>query len=198
MNHSLHQYCNLIADQCVTESQSLHNHLKNSLKNHGHNLKTTDEKEIALTLAFLNLFVAQGTWSNLKNSTLRRDLLNETKDAMIFKLASIFKNGQSNEKIAAETVKIDFDKFRPYAKFHAAQLKGFNKESVDANSNLYISLMWLQEKLNLSDSLMENIVLSFIEKTNRSFDKIEGTALTISNSENKKKNKGFWGRIFRS
>lgn len=190
MNSSLQEFGNIIADQCVFIAHKYINDLIDCIDDII-KLRLTDNenREILLAFTFMNYCIASGVWSNIKNTKLRRDLMTVTKDALIIKLATeLNHNNQSKNitaDIAADSVKIYFDQFQPYMKFHLERLKNLHNTFIDfdanfdANSTMLVALEWIQSRLNLDGSSMNLIIPAFMPQTEK-LDEIEKIAETVN------------------
>lgn len=196
MTPSLQEFGDLIAGKGLQTAIKLKDELSISIRDN-HNVHPDNERDIIMTFAFMNLFVASGVWSNIDNKKLRRDLMEITKKALIIRLAQFFGKGSDNKTVAFESMNIDFDLFRPYAAFHLKRLNELNKSGVtpDAKSALLIALEWLQSKMNWTNSIMNKVIPLFTQKTELLND-FETLASQLNKAAEARKKKSFLSRLF--
>lgn len=198
MTTTLQEFGDLIADKGLQTAIKLKDEFTISIRD-SYNIHPDNEKDIIVTFAFMNLFVASGVWSKIDNQKLRRDLMEIAKKALIIRLAQFFGKGRDNNTVAFESVNLDFDLFRPYAAFHLKRLSELNNSGVtpDANSTLLIALEWLQSKMNWTDSFMNQVIPLFTQKTELLND-FETLASQLNKAAKARKKKSFLSRLFSS
>ena len=166
MNSSLQDLCDLIANQ---GAEYAHRHKQLFLEIAK---ETTDrfisEEEVSIIFrifSFLNWAYVNGMWSNLNNTTLRRDLLIQSMKSIVLKTSRELSVDKSNEGIAFFATELD-QEFRRLVLEYNEKIKQLAKQGVnpDANTATFIGLEWIQENLYLNDEDMNMIVPRFNER----------------------------------
>ena len=197
MNSSLIELCNLIAEQ---GAKYAHQHKELFLEV----LKETTDKALSekqvdtvfKIFSFLNWAYANGMWSNLNNTTLRRDLMEQSMKSIVLRTAHELAEDKSNEGVAFLASELD-QEFREFALAYNERIKGLAIEGLaDANTATLCGLEWIQEYLDLNDDHMNVIVPQF---NNRAGDiaRIEEIAKQVNRAASQRK-KGFFSRLFGS
>ncbi len=198
MNSSLLDLCNLIADE---GAKYAHQHKELFLQI----LKETADKSISKKqsdavfkmFSFLNWAYANGVWSNLSNTTLRRDLMAQSMKSIVLRTAYELAEDKSNEGVAFLAAQLD-QEFRDFALAYNKRIKEIAKGGLepDANTATLCGLEWIQENLHLNDEHMNVIVPRF---NNRAGDvaRIEEIAKQVNRAVGQRR-KGFFSRLFGS
>jgi len=181
MNSSLQDLCNLIANQ---GAEYAHRHKQLFLeiaKETTDKFITEEQVDIVFkTFSFLNWAYANGIWSNLNNTTLRRDLMAQSLKSIVLKTSYELSVDKSNEGVAFFATVLD-QEFRELVLAYNERIKQLAGEGMDpdANTATLIGLEWIQENLDLSDEDMNMIVPRF---NNRAGDiaKIEELASQVN------------------
>ena len=101
MNLALVELCNLIAD---AGAKYAHQHKELFLQIVKETVnKLVSEKQIVTIFkifSFLNWAYANGVWSNLSNTTLRRDLMEQSMKSIVLRTAYELAEDKSNEGVA--------------------------------------------------------------------------------------------------
>ena len=198
MNSSLLELCNLIADQ---GAKYAHQHKELFLKVVKETAdKPVSEKQIDAIFkifSFLNWAYANGVWSNLSNTTLRRDLMVQSMKSIVLRTAYELAEDKSNEGVAFLAAQLD-QEFRDFALAYNKRIKELAREGIepDANSATLCGLEWIQENLDLNDEHMNVIAPQF---NNRAGDvaRIEEIAKQANRAAGQRK-KGFFSKLFGS
>jgi hypothetical protein len=198
MNSSLLELCKLIADQGV---KSAHQHKELFLEvvkeTTGQTIPQKQVDTIFKIFSFLNWTYANGVWSNLTNTTLRRDLMGQSMKSIVLRTAYDLGEDKSNESVAFFASDMD-QEFRQFALVYNKRIKELAIEGhePDANTATLCGLKWIQEHLDLNDDQMKVIVLQF---NNRAGDiaRIEEIAKQVNSAVTQRK-RGFFSRLFGS
>lgn len=198
MNSSLLELCNLIAEE---GAKYAHQHKELFLEV----VKETTDKAIPekqvdtifKIFSFLNWAYANGIWSNLSNTTLRRDLMQQSGKSIVLRTAYDLAKDKSNEGVAFLASELD-QEFRKFALSYNARIKELSREGFepDANAATLYGLELIQNYLNLNNDHMNVIVPQF---NNRAGDvaRIEKIANQVNRAASQRK-KGFFSRLFGS
>lgn len=196
MNASLLELCNLIADEGANYA---YQHKKLFLDV----VREKTDKAIAgkqvdtifKIFSFLNWAYANGVWSNLSNTTLRRDLMGQSMKSIVLRTAVELAAGESNEGVAFVASELD-QEFRGFALAYNERIKELSTEGIepDANTATLCGLEWIQDHLDLSDDQMNVIVPQF---NNRAGDvaRIEYIARQVNRAASQRK-RGFLSGLF--
>ena len=198
MNSSLLELCNLIADE---GAKYAHQHKELFLEVVK---ETTDkaipEKQVGTIFkifSFLNWAYANGVWSNLSKTNLRRDLMGQSMKSIVLRTAYELAEDKSNEGVAFFASELD-QEFKEFAIAYNARIKELSREGFepDANTVALCGLEWIQKHLDIDDDHMNVIVPQF---NNRAGDvaRIEGIANQVNRAARQRK-KGFFSRLFSS
>jgi len=198
LNSSLLELCNLIADEGAKYAYQQKELFLNVVK------EVTDkpipEKQVDTILkifSFLNWAYANGVWSTLNNSTLRRDLMGQSMKSIVLRTAHELAKDKSNEGIAFLASELD-QEFREHALAYNQRIKELAREGFepDANTATLYGLEWIQDHLDLNDDHMNVIVPQF---NNRAGDvaRIHDIAKQVNQAANQRK-MGFFSRLFGS
>ncbi|MEA2005796.1 MAG: hypothetical protein U9O50_06000 [Acidobacteriota bacterium] len=197
MNSSLLELCNLVADQGAKYAHQDKELFLEVVK------ETTDkaisEKQVDAIFkifSFLNWAYANGVWSNLSNTTLRRDLMGQSIKSTVLRTAYELAEDKSSGGVAFFAVEFD-QEFRKFVLAYNERIKKLAGEGleIDANTATLCGLEWIQEHLDLNDEDMNIIVKQF---NNRVSDvaRIQEIAKQVNRAVSQRK-KGFLSRIFR-
>jgi len=199
MTSSLSELCNLIANHGIEHAKNLSSIFQNIAQEKvGEKIGSKESKIIFKVFSFLNWAYANGVWSNLSNTKLRRDLMSESMKSIVLRTAYELSENKQNENVAMFAVDLD-QEFRDFAMNYNDRLKelGRSGHEPDANTALLYGLEGIQEKIGLDDSDMELIVPAFLEQSG-DFAEIESIANQVNLSSAERKNKGFFSRLFGS
>ncbi|MBW1712169.1 MAG: hypothetical protein JRJ59_03375 [Deltaproteobacteria bacterium] len=198
MNSSLLELCNLIADEGVKYAHQHKQLFLEVVAETAH--KAISNKQIDSIFkifSFLNWAYANGVWSNLSNTTLRRDLMGQSMKSIVLKTAYELAEDKSNEGVAFLASGLD-QEFRQFALAYNERIKELAREGhePDANTATLYGLECIQEQLALNDDQMNVIVPQF---TSRAGDvvRIEEIAKQVNRAASRRK-KGFISRLFGS
>lgn len=121
MKSSLQDLCNLIAKQGV---EYAHKHKELFLEIVKETTLKIFQKNIVDTVfkifSFLNWAYANGIWSNLNNTALRRDLMGQSMKSIVLRTSHELSKDKSNEGVAFLATELD-QEFRELS--HSAQRK---------------------------------------------------------------------------
>ena len=186
---SLTQLCDLVSDVAITNARTLRQKFSDLAEPHSVNLNADF---LLKAFAFMNWTFAQGVWSNLQNTRLRRDLQIELKDFHVLKLAAELSETDSAKDIAARAVFLTED-FNAYVMGYTSnmQIMGY----ADSRTARLFALERIQEEFGVDDYTMKNIVplLWSDEKMN---SEVESVAMQVNKAIQQMKSKGFFRRLF--
>ena len=198
MNSSLQDLCDLIANQGA-EYAHQHRELFVEIVRESTNKEMAKEKvdQTFKIFAFLNWAYANGIWSNLNNTALRRDLMGQSMKSIVLKTSYKLSQDKSNEAVAFLAAELD-QEFRELALAYNKRIKELSQEGVepDANTATLIGLEWLQEILDLNDEDMNAIVPQFNNRVGN-VTKIEEIANQVNRAASQRK-RGFFSKLFGS
>lgn len=181
MNSSLLEFCNLIANEGVKYALQ-HKKIFLEIVNKTTNTIMSDKQTVTIftIFSFLNWAYANGVWSNLSNTDLRRDLMEQSLKSIVLKTAHELAQDKSTYGVAFFAVGLE-QVFRKFVQTYTERIKEFEKEGIepDANTATLCGLEWIQGYLGLSDFDMNIIVPKF---NNRIGDvaRIEGIAWQVN------------------
>lgn len=198
MNSSLLELCNLIADQGAKYAHQ-HKELFLQVVKETAN-KPISEKQIDTIFkifSFLNWAYANGVWSNLSNTTLRRDLMGQSMKSIVLRTAYELAEDKSSEGVAFLAAQLD-QEFRDFAMAHNKRIKELAREGLepDANTATLCGLEWIQENFDLNDEHM-NVIAPQFNKRAGDIAIIEEIAKQV-NLAASQRNKGFFSKLFGS
>lgn len=198
MNSSLQDLCDLIANQGA-EYAHQHRELFVEIVRESTNKEMAKEKvdQTFKIFAFLNWAYANGIWSNLNKTALRRDLMGQSMKSIVLKTSYELSQDKSNEAVAFLAAELD-QEFRELALTYNKRIKELSREGVepDANTATLIGLEWLQEILDLNDEDMNAIVPQFNNRVGN-VTKIEEIANQVNRAASQRK-RGFFSKLFGS
>ena len=198
MNSSLLGLCNLIADEGAKYAHQHKELFLNIVKETTDKAVTEEQVDtIYKIFSFLNWAYANGVWSNLSDTTLRRDLMGQSMKSIVLRTAYELSKYKSNEGIAFFASGLE-QEFREFALAYNERIKELSTDGFepDTNTATLCGLEWIQDNLGLSDDHMNVIVAQF---NNRAGDVagIEDIAKQVNRAASQRK-KGFLSRIFGS
>jgi hypothetical protein len=198
MNSSLLKLCNLIADQ---GAKYAHQHKKLFLEvvkeMAGQPISDRQVDTIFKIFSFLNWAYANGVWSNLSNTTLRRDLMAQSMKSIVLRTAFELAKDKSNQGVAFLASELD-QEFMQFALAYNVRIKELTRKGLepDANTATLCGLEWIQGHLDLNDDLMSVIVPQFNDRAG-DVARIEEIAKQVNRAANQRK-KGFFPKLFGS
>lgn len=188
MKSSLQDLCNLIAKQGV---EYAHKHKELFLEIVKETTLKIFQKNIVDTVfkifSFLNWAYANGIWSNLNNTALRRDLMGQSMKSIVLRTSHELSKDKSNEGVAFLATELD-QEFRELSIAHNERIKELAKDGVepDANTATLFGLERLQEYLDLKDKDM-NIIVPLFNNRVGNIAKIEELANQVNCAANQRK-----------
>ena len=198
MNSSLQDLCDLIANQGAQYAHQ-HRELFVEIVRESTNKEMAKEKidQTFKIFAFLNWAYANGIWSNLNNTALRRDLMGQSMKSIVLKTSYELSQDKSNEAVAFLAAELD-QEFRELALAYNKRIKELSREGgePDANTATLIGLEWLQAILDLNDEDMNAIVPQFNNRVGN-VAKIEEIANQVNRAASQRK-RGFFSKLFGS
>lgn len=195
---ALEQLCELVAKVSLSNATKLTAEFERLLvQSRTVPIDPQTHETILIAFACANWNFANGVWSNLGNTQLRRDLMAGSKNATIIGLTHTLGPSKDPRNLAALAVRIDFDIFQPFVKGYLDSLKAMDTIGVepDARVALQFTLEWLQEKLAISEPEMNRILPPFIAAAG-DFNEVETVAAQVNRAAELRKEKGFWSRLF--
>jgi len=159
------------------------------------NITIDDPLKILIGFTFMNWGIANGVWSNLKNTNLRRDLMRDSQRALVLKIARKIKEGEHPAAIAFLAVQID-EEFQRFVRIYIERIKELDRQgySPDAGAVMLISLEWIQKNMGLKDSDMDKIIPTFIEQS-KDLDEMISVAMQLIHANEMRKKKGVLRRF---
>ncbi|MEK6647473.1 MAG: hypothetical protein AABY84_12455 [Candidatus Firestonebacteria bacterium] len=197
MNLALVELCNLIAD---AGAKYAHQHKELFLQIVKETVnKLVSEKQIVTIFkifSFLNWAYANGVWSNLSNTTLRRDLMEQSMKSIVLRTAYELAEDKSNEGVAFLASQQLDKEFRDFALVYNKRIKEIAKigYETDANTSTLCGLEWIQKNLDINDEHMNVIVPQFNIRAG-DVARIEEIANQVNLAANQRK-KGFLSMLF--
>lgn len=191
---ALKQLCELVANVSLSKATKLTAQFEQLLtRSRNVPIDAQTHEIIFIAFACANWNFANGVWSNLGNAQLRRDLMAQSKNAIIVGLAHSLGPSKDPRDLAALAVRLDFDIFQPFFKGYLDGLKALDAFGVepDVRVALQFTLEWLQDKLAISESEMNRIVPLFVEGAG-DFNEVESVAAQVNRAAEMRKKKGFW------
>jgi len=136
----------------------------------------TTEHILALFVC-ANWAAANGVWSHLPQAALRRDLLVQSKTAMLTRLAAELQPTGPNEAVALRAASVDFEIFQPFVAGYQRRIAyaGQNGMPVDETLALTFVLETVQFILKLDEERMYQVVTHFMPAAG-GFSDVEGVA----------------------
>jgi hypothetical protein len=198
MNSSLLELCNLIANQGAEYARQHRDVFSEVVKETtGRPVTEKQIQTIFKIFSFLTWAYSNGVWSNLSNTTLRRDLMGQSMKSIVLRTALELAKDKSNHGVAFLASELD-QEFRQFALAYNERIKELARRRLepDANTTTLCGLEWIQEHLNLNNDQMNVIVPQF---NNLAGDvaRIEEIAKQVNRAASQRK-KGFFSRLFGS
>lgn len=186
---ALKQLCGLVSDVAVSNAMTLRHTFSGLLSPHSLH---PDPEYVVKTFAFMNWTFAQGVWSNLQSTQLRRDLQIELKDSLITKLAGQLSGSDRVEDIAGKAVFLTED-FNTYLMAYNQRMKEVGH--ADSGTARLFALEQIQEECQIGDAVMNDIVPS-LWSDEKSNSEVESVAMQVNNVASEMKPKGLFRRLF--
>lgn len=197
MSAQLEELCDLVADCGLSNALKLQGRFQHHLADEANQFLATDASQIVLLgFIFMNWAIANGAWSNLTSTKLRRDLMAASKNALVVRSASRLSKTEGPDDAAVLATSIDYEL--------VSMMKGYIKEmekaaetgaSWDANGALFYALDWIQTNAEISDSAMNRVVPRFLAEST-DFAEVENIAAQLNRAADDRKKKGFLARFF--
>lgn len=195
---ALEQLCELVAKVSLSKATKLTSEFEQLLaQSRTVSIDVQTHETILIAFVCANWNFANGVWSNLGNTQLRRDLMAGSKNATILALAHTLSPSKNPKDLAALAVRLDFDIFQPFVKGYVNNLKALDAIGVepDARVAMQFALEGLQKQLAISEREMNRIVPSFIAAAG-DFNEVETVAAQVNRAAELRRGKGFWSRLF--
>jgi len=189
MSAALTQLCDLVADVAMTNATKLREQFLQLVRDE---VSEIDPGSVLTMLAFMNWTFAQGSWSNISNTKLRRDLQIQLKDALILRLARELTGGSSPPDAAARAVAIN-DQFTAYLRQYNARMQSLGDP--DSRTATLFAFEQIQERCGLSDHVMNDVVPKLIPPEGLGTE-VESVALEVNKAAAAKRG-GFLSKLFR-
>lgn len=198
MPDTLHELCQLVAGLAVAKAEEVANVFQRQLREEAEVQLTDDQLRTVVTgFAFTNWAFANGVWSNLTNTRLRRDLLGTSKNALILATARALCKSDEPSDIAHLATNLDFDPFQPFAQACIERGKELNRSGrpFDANAVLLFGLEWIQTHLGISDAVMGVIVPGFMAEVGDFAEEVERVASQVNRAAGARRKRGLLARL---
>lgn len=195
---ALEQLCALVAEVSLSKATQLTAQFEQLLAQSRHvPVDATTHGTILVAFACANWSFANGVWSNLGNRQLRRDMMAESKKALILALAHTLGASKDPRDLAVLAVQLDFDTFQPFVESYLDSIKTLAANGVepDARVVFQFTLEWIQKKISVSESEMNRIVPPFVAGAG-DFNEVETVAAQVNRAAEMRKDKSFWSRLF--
>jgi hypothetical protein len=193
MNSSLVGFCSLIAEE---GAKNAHKHTQLFVEvvqeATDRDIPRDGVKGIFKVFAFLNWAYSNGVWSNLSDTTLRRDLMSQSLMRTVLRTAQELAVDESSERLAFLAANLD-QEFRRYAVMYKQRINELTREGFNANAATLCGLEWIQDVLVLDDEEMNVIVPLFNARTG-DIAAIEALAKQVGRAGGDRK-KGFFSRL---
>ena len=185
---SLTKFCDLVSDVAMSNASNVRDQFMSLI---GRESQNVDSAHVLMIFSFMNWTFAQGVWSGLSNTRLRRDLQVQLKDALISRLASELTRGSSLQDAAARAVLLT-DQFNDYLRQHNDRMQSIGE--ADSRTATLFAFERIQEKLGVEDSVMNRVVPQLISDKGLSAE-VEAVAIEVTKAVAQQK-KGFFGKLF--
>ncbi len=198
MNLSLQKLCSLIADEGAKYAhQYTELFIEVAKKTTGKAIFGKQVDKIFKIFSFLNWAYANGVWSNLSNTTLRRDLMGQSMQSIVLRTSYELAEDKSNEGIAFLASELD-QEFRQFALMYNERIKELSRAGYepDANAAKLFGLERIQEHLDLNDDQM-NVIVPQFNNSAGDIARIEEIAKQVNRAASQRK-KDFFSRLFGS
>ena len=180
--------CNLIANQGIDNAHQCTKHFLDIIRETTHKI-VTDKQRMAIfkIFSFLNWAFANGVWSNISNTTLRRDLMEQSIKSIVLSTAYDLSENKSTEDVAFIASDLDLE-FRKMVLSYIERINELGKDGIETNANTatLVGLECIQNILNLNDDEMNVIVVVFKSRV-KDIATIEEIAAQINKVECDKK-----------
>lgn len=189
MSSSLTQLCDLVSSVALANASKLREQFVQLVRDEGSDV---DPESVLTILAFMNWTFAQGVWSNLSNTHLRRDLQVQLKDALILRLARALTESSSAPDIAARAVTLT-DEFNDYLRHYKSRMQALG--DADSRTATLFAFERIQERYGVKDGVMNRVIPRLI-LTEGLKAELESVAQEINKAAAQKKT-GFFSRPLR-
>ena len=152
MSSSLTRLCELVSDVAMTNATKVRERLVQLVQDESSDV---DPGAVLTLLAFMNWTFAQGVWSNISNSCLRRDLQGQLKHVLILRLARALTESSSTPDIAARAVALTVE-FNAYVRQYISRMQTIGDS--DSRTATLFAFEKIQAKCGVSDEVMNRVV----------------------------------------
>lgn len=146
-------------------------------------------------LSFLTWAYANGVWSNLENTALRRDLMATSFLSIALRTSYELSEDKSKEAVRAHATRVD-EELKLLSRVYIERTTQYAKKGVEASPNTarVVVYEWIQEIIGFSDTEM----LLIVPQLGDSYpEKIEEIAIQVNKAANERP-RGFLSRLFGS
>jgi hypothetical protein len=131
MNSSLLELSNLIANQGAEYARQHRDLFLEVVKQMtGRPVSAKQVETIFKIFSFLNWAYSNGVWSNLSNTTLRRDLMGQSMKSIVLRTAFELANDKSNQGVALLASELD-QEFRQFALAYNERIKELTRKGLE-------------------------------------------------------------------
>ena len=152
-----------------------------------------DRTRVLTTFTFMNFTFAQGAWSNISDTALRRDLLSRLRDEVTSRLAQTVTGSSAPPVVAARAAGLA-EELSAYMRHYVSRMQEIR--GADSRAATLFGLEQVQESCCLSDELMGRVVPTLIPAEGLGA-RVEAVALQVNEAATPV-NRGFWARLFGS
>ncbi|HXE91605.1 MAG TPA: hypothetical protein VNK82_11660 [Terriglobales bacterium] len=161
-NEPLGRFAGFIAEEGVRRARRQAQLFEQELATCAFSCDGTQRRDLMIAFAFLNWSIANGVWSNLNNTRLRRDLMEATVQKFSTELAKTVTAGSDVRDVALEAVRID-EQLRQMLRGWVGTLGELDRFGAnDARASLFFAMDRIQACLGISDPVMDLLVPRFL------------------------------------
>ena len=197
MPDTLREVCQLVAEVAVARGNAMATGFQQQLEEKAQvDLSQEQLRTAVIGFAFTNWAFANGVWSNLRNTKLRRDLMATSKTALILQTARSLCESDNQSDVAYLATNLELDQFRPFAEAYTERIKQLDEAGTafHANAALLFGLEWIQIHLGLSDSVMDAVAPAFLTQIGDP-EEVERVAYQVNRAAEDRPNKGLLARF---
>jgi hypothetical protein len=198
MAEALRSLCQLVADTGVAEAAKMAAALGRCLQASAQVSIGESQLEAAVVgFSFANWATANGVWSNLRHTRLRRGLVAQSKSAVILATAKALRPGGDPSDVARLAANLEFDVFQPFAQRYTERMKVLHGAGTpfDSNAVLLFGLEWVQARLNITDAAMDSAMPALLPQLCVHQQAVEDVALQVNAAAEGRRRMGLLARF---
>ena len=198
MSTALRDLCELVAEVAVAKADEMARAFRHQLGEKAQVDLTQEQlRTVVMGFAFTNWAVANGIWSNLTNTRLRRDLMATSRNAVVLRVARALHDSDDARDTACLAASIDLDRFRPFAQAYVERARELQSSGIpfDMRVALLFGLEWVQSDLGIADSAMDLAMPALLAEIGDCAEYVESIALETNRAAEARSRRGLLSRF---